>query len=45
MNTLKNVFKLVLNLFKNNRAKTITLYRNDEFVAKDNLARIFLRIK
>ena len=45
MNTLKETFKLVLNLFSLKKSKTIVLYRNDEFIPKDNLARIFLKIK
>ncbi|MFN8578081.1 MAG: hypothetical protein U0354_14675 [Candidatus Sericytochromatia bacterium] len=45
MNTLKKVFNLVLNLFNNENPKTIVLYRNDEFLPEDNLARIYLKIK
>lgn len=45
MNTFKNIFASMVNLFTGNSPKTIVLHRNDEFLPKDNLARIFLKIK
>lgn len=45
MNTIINVFRLALDMFKGDKPKTIILHRNDEFIPKDNLARVFLKIK
>lgn len=45
MNTIINVFKLAIDMVMGNKPKTIVLYRNDEFMPKDNLARVFLKIK
>lgn len=46
MNTLNKVFRLIANLFTGNKPKTIVLHRRDEeYLPKDNLARVFLKIK
>ncbi len=45
METLRYFLKSMANLFNNNKPKTIVLKRKDEQLEKDNLARIYIKIK